>query len=134
MNLKTSFAISTKAYLQRKLSKRVKRYILLVSLWSFYKNVDEIDKATLRKLNDLLALQSNEGSLYIPAMLGRLIWKDGLGNVVKTIDIKEYTDVYKYEPNLVQKTLDNIPAWLSYDRREIIRQDIELLVSELAIT
>ena len=122
-----------KNWLEHHLSKRVKRYFLLASLWAYISKQDKYDKETLRKLNDVMTLGSSGDSLFIPVLLGKVIWEDSLGNVLRTYDNKPLNVSIEVDTKLLVKTLDSIPSWLNYDRREIIESDIRQLVHRMSI-
>lgn len=121
--------------LGRKLNKRVKRYFLLTSLWAHINNYrkDAIDKETLSKLNMIMHLVDNSDCLYIPALLGKTIWKDSLGNTVQLdnidVDIREINK----DNQLFEQLLNSIPQWLKYDKRDIIEKEIHNLLNSYPI-
>lgn len=122
-------------WLGRKLNKRVKRYILLTSLWSHlneYKR-EAIDKETLKKLNLVMRLASDSDSLYIPALLGKVIWKDSLGNTTQIKDLPHDIEQIAKDEKFFEKILNNIPSWLNYDKRDVIEKEIHHLVEKLPI-
>lgn len=118
-----------KQWLNKKLTPRIKRYFFLTSLWSYFEGDKEYDRETLKKLNLVMALGSTEDTLFIPALLGNLIWKK-----ILTID-PEYaflTEKGKTEVNLETQALmhaaEVAPQWLQYATKEVIQKDIENLV------
>lgn len=131
MNLSSNF----KKWLENRLSKRVKRYFFLASLWAYFSQVQKYDKETLKKLNDVMTLGSSGDSLFIPVLLGKVIWEDSLGNTLRTFNQHPLDLSVEIENNskILVETLNNIPSWLNYDKREIIENDIRQLVSKMPI-
>lgn len=121
--------------LGRRLNKRVKRYILLTSLWSHFNcyKKEAIDKDTLLKLNNVMKLSNDSNSLYIPALLGKVIWKDSLGNTLQINDLVDNVELDVGNQNILKTILDNIPQWLNYDKRDVIEKEIYDLVHKMPI-
>lgn len=132
-NVSTSLSSSFRRWLTGHLSHRVKRYFFLASFWSYIQNDESYDKETLKKLNEVMTLGSSEDSLFIPALLGKVIWRDCLGNVVKTIELESQVSQGNINPMIINKTLENIPDWLNYDKREVIEHDIKTMVHNMAV-
>lgn len=121
--------------LEKKLNKRVKRYILLTSLWSHlnsYKR-DAINKETLKKLNMIMNLTDDADTLYIPALLGKVIWKDSLGNTTQIKDLEYSIESIEIRDPFFDRVLTCIPTWLKYDKNDVIEQDIKDLVKKHSV-
>ena len=56
------------------LPSRTKRLILVTSLTARVKNDPDLDRATLKRLNELLDLCSSENAMRLPAHLSSVIW------------------------------------------------------------
>ena len=98
---------------------RTKRVILLASITAGIKEKPDLDPATIRKLNELLQLCSNEKALSFPAHLSTLIWDGQVISMVK--DDLENKEVMNSNclSDMVARFKQRIPAWLRYEDAEL---------------
>lgn len=122
--------INLSEFIGNKLTPRVKRYILLTSLWSYFNHYQKeaIDKETLQKLNNVMRLANDSDCLYIPALLSPVIWKDSLGESIQDSFSKE---PIKVSQGMYDKIMQSIPHWLRYDKPEVIKREIQNLVQRM---
>lgn len=81
----------------------------------------------------VMQLANDSDCLYIPALLGKVIWKDSLGNTVQIQDLKSDVGKTNQDQQFLEKILNCIPKWLTYDKRDVIEQEIHNLISKYPI-
>lgn len=86
------------------LPRRIKRMVLIISLYSLYKGQDNIDDQTLHKLNQLLRLSHSDEALQLPRYLSNVIWK---GRTTEDILSKEIVEG-KLDNNNLQQAIASI--------------------------
>lgn len=87
-------AINVLGYL---LPSRIKRMVMIVSLYSLYKGVDNVKEDTLHKLNRLLVLSHSDEALQFPRYLSTVIWN---GRGKEEVLSKEIIEGKLNRPNL----------------------------------
>ncbi len=113
--------------LGRVLDDRMKRLILFASLSAkFCGDKTKFNSATLHKLNNVMALSSNDQALALPVHLSKVIWQGDSDREVL------YPTATNPEPEdeLVNKIINSIPEWLRYSNKKGLREDLVLLLKE----
>lgn len=111
---------------------RIKRMIFLSTLAAHIRDLQQPDAETLSKLNDILLLSSDAKALRFPMEFHSRIWgkfnpvclrKEGIA--VDSICGLQTRGLAKSELRIVaNRLIDYMPAWLKYQSKEGIRQDI----------
>lgn len=94
--------------------KRVKRFILISSLFARITNQKRLDDETLSKLNQVFNLTnvSDNDGMLLPVMLQSLIWDEEEIEIVREYNASG--SVTKTE-SCVSKVCEIIPTWLVYE-------------------
>ena len=101
------------------LPSRTKRLILVTSLTARVKNDPDLDRATLKRLNELLDLCSSENAMRLPAHLSSVIWNgESVASIQPALVGKEQIADKKVS-ELVLYFKQSIPLWLRYDDAEV---------------
>ena len=118
----------TVSRLGNRMQPRTKRLVLLSSLAAAIEGRDHFDRATIDKLNRVLALAHEPNAVQIPALLSKTIWQGRItrellsGNAVQD------------EPNadrlarIVETVISSIPSWLRYGDDTQLKKDISQLL------
>ena len=149
MSTKSSFFTSP---LHEILPKKVRRFILLSSLFGVIERTSNPDKTLLNKLNSALRIADSSSSMVVPAMVGKLIWRNAsFGNIYCTqgsgdqryqmcIPIQDlhYQLKSRYYDNhqikgLASSLLEKTPGWLLYGTKSQVRQDFVTLLEQMQI-
>lgn len=98
---------------------RTKRVILLASITAGVKEKPDLDPETIKKLNELLQLCTNEKALSFPAHLASLIWDGQVITMVK--DDLQNKEVLNSNclTDMVSRFKQCIPSWLRYEDAEL---------------
>ena len=120
---------------------KIKRMIFLSSLAAYIRDLQKPDKETLKKLNEILLLCSNEEALRFPIEIHSKIW--GRFDIEclqqSGIDVSNMREFHtrglaKSEMRIVaNRFIDYMPVWLKYQSKESIRQDIYRLFLGLEV-
>jgi hypothetical protein len=114
--------------LKRHLPGRTKRLIFLASFSARLKGSNNFDSATLKKLNEAMALASSDSSIKLPVHLSRAIW-DGK-TVFDICDENVCSAPFDtaHVRLLAQRVIDAMPSWLRYGEEAVIKEDISKLL------
>lgn len=114
--------------LARHLPKRTKRLIFLASFSARLKGSNNFDNATLKKLNEVMALASSDSSIKLPVHLSRAIWngKTVLDICDENVCIAPYGNTHVRM--LAQRVINVMPAWLRYGDESVIKEDVSKLL------
>lgn len=125
-------------FLDNVLPNRMKRLILLSSLYAKINSVSEPDKAIALKLNQVLSLSKSHEALLFPMQLGNRLWRDSIkvecGNS-KSLKINSFSEIAiasltRTEMRIVSdQILKTIPQWLKYGSNRQMKQDLTILLS-----
>lgn len=78
-----------------------------------------------------MQLHSTGDSLFIPALLGNVVWEDQLGHTVKVNVPAEACMLCRKYPGLLDRVVDSIPQWLYYDKKEVIECDLRYMLENM---
>jgi hypothetical protein len=123
MSVLTSVRRVAVSFLDQHVPGRTKRLILIASLSASMCQKTVLPKETLRKLNHVMELSSNDSALVLPIQLSKAIWNGRDGNVV----LPALADIERAPHTLhdaVVKIVTVIPKWLHYASVETICSDI----------
>jgi len=113
------------ASLFSRLPDRTKRAVLFTSIVAC-RDRQPVNRATLHKLNTIMALCENDSALELPMKLSRVIWSGERGNVVMySLDPENPISVEQTAEDLI--TL--IPGWLKYGNPKGLREDLVKLLT-----
>lgn len=109
--------------LTKNLPDRTKRLVFLASITPRVCATTTFDKPTISKLNQVMALSSQDGALELPIQLSRVIWKSDAGDsVIYPGQGKSGTEA------IVERYLEATPKWLRYSDRKQMHDDLCRLI------
>lgn len=112
---------------------RTKRLIFLASFSARLRDQDSFDRETVHKLNEVMALASNEQSINLPVHLSKVIWRDRVIHDLATKDVLSTPNFSKEGlQDLVERVLEAMPAWLRYAEGKM-REDIVRLLNHKSV-
>ena len=123
------------SFLKTHLPNRTKRLVFLASLTARLKNSDFFDAETLKKLNLVMALASNDAAIELPVCLNKVIWHDQSACKILSINNVCCESQNKIEietsniKSMAASVMSVMPDWLSYGERKDIQNDVEQLLS-----
>ena len=103
------------------LPEHTRRMIFWASLCGYIKGENQIDKATLDKLNTLMDLCIDEKALNLPVALNKVIWSDKFGADLLSATV--YKEQDKTDATTVERFIKSVPAWMLYSNVDKIRKD-----------
>ena len=124
-------------FLGKVLPDSIKRMIFLSSLAAYIRDLNQPDKETLQKLNEILMLSANAEALRFPMEISSKIW--GRFNTESLDGIQcgqahafSLKGLHKSQMRIVaNRLIDHQPRWLKYQSKEGTRQDIYKLFLSL---
>lgn len=107
---------------------RVKRVIVIASVFAKVKDERDFDHSTLLKLNNIMKLHSSPDALQLPIMLSNVIYRKSS---------KEIFSVNMLKPHLsaaqIQEAVNGLkaytPEWLLYNEEANLEEDLTRLFS-----
>jgi hypothetical protein len=112
---------------------RVKRLILLASLSGFICNKKVFTQETIRKLNSVMELGSNEGALIFSMQFSKVIWKNKIGESILYPEQTTPTMCIYSNDNVIKQYTDKIPSWLKYADYQDMFNDIKKLFENKSV-
>jgi len=132
LSVRNSFLDHLINFLKRHLPNRTKRLVFLASLTARLKNTEFFDIETLKKLNKIMVLASNDNAIGLPICLSHVIWHGRSACNILSIDNKENEAIVIDGRNIDKMTssvFSGMPSWLSYGEQESIKNDIHKLLN-----
>lgn len=117
--------------LDKRLPKKTKRQVFLVSFAALLKGATTYDQETFKKLNRVLTLsESGESALAVPAILSKVIWNGKTSYEICQEDVTEGSFTQDRITHIVSNILNGIPKWLVYGTTEEIEKDISVILKD----
>lgn len=128
MNLTERFKNAASEKLKTYLPDRTKRLILLASIYGMVVNREVLRRESIKKLNELMELSSDDNAIMFPVHISKVIWRNkGAENIICGIDGKGC------EQTLAKSLVDIVPNCLKYSTYEQMLEDIQKLLSNKTI-
>lgn len=128
-------------FLSAILRKEFKRLIFLSTLFAGIKEVSEPNKETLERLNKIFNLCDVQEAIALPICLGNNMWNkrlpDGLYLMHRPQPVLHLCDIdddmcNDAEMRIIATTIISVtPAWLLYDSKRAMREDIVTLFKSM---
>lgn len=112
--------------LARILPERTKRLVLLSSLYALVSGTTSFDSLTIRKLNKIMCLSTEDKALEFPMQLSSVIWR---GDARQSV-IYPVSESQSDWDSFITRIVDKVPKCLFYSDRQNIFKDISKLLSE----
>ena len=117
------------------LNERAKRLIFLASLSARFNDRNDIDRATLHRLNQLMRLCSTEAAMDLPVHLSKVIWRGKTIDVI-TAEQQILTPTAFTKEHLQQlaaRVLNTMPKWLRYGPEAAMQDDVARLLEHRSV-
>lgn len=116
-------------WLLSKLPNRSKRMVFIVSLTQRFRAQEQIDPRTLAKLNSIMAIDTSESSMWMPAQLAQIIWNDQSVKSICNTPTPQYAVLDEHAiSQLCEAVVNGQQRCLQYGPAEVIMKDLHALV------
>lgn len=117
-------------FLSKHLPERTKRLVFLASFSARLKGETVYDKETFSKLNQVMALVSEDSAMKLPVHLSKVIWHGRDVADITHADVRTSTTLTKERlQTIATSVLEAMPKWLRYDSDPAIANDIMKLLN-----
>lgn len=116
------------------LSQRVKRLIFLASFSARIKDQTSFDSDTVHKLNQVMALASEERAIQLPVHLSKVIWQGRTIHDIAECEVLSSSTFTKERLHqLSTRVLEAMPKWLRYGPEDHMRDDLVKLLDNRGV-
>lgn len=106
---------------------RVKRVIVIASVFAKVKDEREFDHNTLIKLSAVMKLHSSPDALRLPIQLSNVIWKKSSKEICSVDLLKPHLSVVQIQ-DAVNSLKAYTPDWLLYNEEANLEEDLAKLL------